>query len=228
MSPKKKQEFSSHPFKSLKGFSLQRQVEIKVHHSSAMDEERREYDFATEMNTLGVTVIPVDERLNSPQPPAHQSASILSPPTELSSEPVSDEELFLSALEGIQVVFQDEVPELEVSSLSPQRMRLVKQGRLRPADKLDLHGYTRAEARQRAAHFLENALHHRYSLVLIVTGWGKNSRDGEAVLRDEISRYLRTDGAQLVSDWAVAPPSLGGDGAFIVFLRRRNKCIDKE
>lgn len=222
MSKKKNHDFASSPFKNLKGLSLHVKEEVKATVLPTKAEVSREYDFAKEMKGLGVKVIPPDERLASPaSPPLPLPVTVAKP---IASEPACDEELFLSALEGMQVIFNDEIPDLEVPSATPRRMKLVEQGRLRPADRLDLHGYTRSEARRRAAHFLENAVHNGYPLVLIITGWGKNG-SGEAVLREEISRYLRTDGSPLVSEWALAPPPLGGDGAILVFLksRARNK-----
>jgi DNA-nicking Smr family endonuclease len=220
MSKKKSRDFNTSPFKNLKGLSLRVQEEVKAAPPPLRREVVREYDFSEEMKGLGVKILPSDERLvEVERSPAESPAPAVK---QVVSESRNDEELFLSAIQGMAVIFNDEIPDLEVPSASPRRMKLVEQGRLRPSDRLDLHGFTRSEARRRTAHFLENAVHHSYSLVLIITGWGK-SGSGEAILREEIARFLRTDGAPLVSEWGFAPKDLGGDGALLVFPRPKNK-----
>jgi DNA-nicking Smr family endonuclease len=220
MSKKKSNYFNNSPFKNLKGLSLPVKEEIKVAPPPLRDEVAREYDFSAEMKGLGVKILPADQRLAEvARSPAESPAPAVKPD---SSEPRNDEELFLSAIQGMEVVFSDEIPDFEVPNATPRRLKLVEQGRLRPSERLDLHGFTRSEARRRTAHFLENAVHHGYPLVLIITGWGK-SGSGEAILREEIARFLRTDGAPLISEWAIAPKNLGGDGALLVFPRSRSK-----
>jgi DNA-nicking Smr family endonuclease len=220
MGKKINNDFNNSPFKNLKGLSLPVKEEVKAAPPPLRNEVTREYDFTTEMQGLGVKILPADERLADVERPLlDPPAAAVSP---VASEPRNDEELFLSAIQGMEVIFSDEIPDLEVPSATPRRLKLVEQGRLRPSERLDLHGFTRTEARRRTAHFLENAVHHGYPLVLIITGWGK-SGSGEAILREEIARYLRSDGAPLISEWALAPKNLGGDGALLVFPRSRSK-----
>ena len=220
MSKKKSNDFNNSPFKNLKGLSLPVKEEVKAAPPPLRCEVAREYDFATEMKGLGVKTLHADERLANVERLPEEAPVTADRPTV--NEPRNDEELFLSAIQGMAVIFSDEIPDLEVPSATPRRLKLVEQGRLRPSERLDLHGFTRSEARRRAAHFLENAVHHGYPLVLIITGWGKNG-SGEAILREEIARFLRTDGAPLISEWAFAPKNLGGDGALLVFPRSRSK-----
>ena len=220
MSKKSSNDFNNSPFKNLKGLSLPVKEEIKVAPPPLRNELPRDYDFSMEMKGLGVKILPADERLADVERPPAEAPVIAN--RLIASEPRNDEELFLSAIQGMEVIFSDEIPDLEVPSATPRRLKLVEQGRLRPSERLDLHGFTRSEARRRTAHFLENAMHHGYPLVLIITGWGK-SGSGEAILREEIARYLRTDGAPLISEWALAPKNLGGDGALLVFPRSRSK-----
>lgn len=220
MSKKKSNDFNNSPFKNLKGLSLPVKEEAKVIAPPLRSEVAREYDFSTEMKGLGVKILPTDERL------AEVERSLAESPApvvkQVVSEPRNDEELFLSAIQGMAVIFNDEIPDLETPTATPRRLKLVEQGRLRPSESLDLHGFSRSEARRRAAHFLEDAVHHGYPLVLIITGWGKHG-SGEAILREEVARFLRNDGAPLISEWAFAPKNLGGDGALLVFPRSKNK-----
>jgi DNA-nicking Smr family endonuclease len=220
MSKKKSQDFNNSPFKNLKGLSLPVQEEVKATPSPSPREVLREYNFSEEMKELGVKILPEDERLAE-----IERSPVVPPSTVVRPAPIkprNDKELFLSAIEGMEVFFHDEIPDLEVPTATPRRLKLVEQGRLRPSERLDLHGFSRSEARRRAAHFLEDAVHNGYPLVLIITGWGKHG-SGEAILREEIARFLRSDGAPLISEWAFAPKNLGGDGALLVFPRSKNK-----
>lgn len=217
MSKKKTENFGVSPFKALKGLSLSRQAETPGKVAPVRREEARTYDFASEMEQLGVKTLPADERI-APVVPAFIQPPVAALP--VAAEELDDTGLFLHAMQGMEVAFTDEIPELELPLATPRRLKLVEQGKLRPSERLDLHGFTRSEARRRVAHFLENAIHHDYPLVLIITGWGKNG-SGEAILREEIARFLRNDGAALVSEWAQAPGVLGGDGALLVFPKRR-------
>ncbi|MDZ4184513.1 MAG: Smr/MutS family protein, partial [Desulfuromonadales bacterium] len=181
MSKKKKsQDFNNSPFKNLKGLSLPAQEEVKAAPSPSPREVLREYDFSEEMKELGVKILPEDERLAE-----IERSPVVPPSTVFSPAPIkprNDKELFLSAIEGMEVIFHDEIPDLEVPTATPRRLKLVEQGRLCPNKRLDLHGFSRSEARRRAAHFLEDAVHNGYPLVLIITGWGKHG-SGEAILR---------------------------------------------
>lgn len=216
MSKKKSQDFNSSPFKFLKGLSLQKKQEVnKTLPPLPASTAIRNYDFTEEMKSLGVTVLQHDAEVN---PSDSLVFDILPSVPPVATEHLNDAELFLQALQGMEVVFTEEFPDLEIPSSSPRRKKLVEQGRLRPSERLDLHGFTRSEARLRVAHFIKNAIHHGYPLVLVITGWGKHG-SGEAILREEIMRFLRTDGAILVKEWSLAPPNLGGDGALLVFPR---------
>lgn len=134
----------------------------------------------------------------------------------------SDRELFLDALKGMDTLFSDELPPPEEHQASPRRMKLVRQGRLVPEAKLDLHGLTREEARERARYFLDDSLYRGLKTVLIVTGRGKSS-GAEPVLRAEVERYLNHDAGDWISEWGRAPRRYGGEGALVVFLKGRKK-----
>jgi DNA-nicking Smr family endonuclease len=110
----------------------------------------------------------------------------------------TDRELFLDALKGMDTVFEDAFPpEEEVQQVLPRRMKLLRQGRLVPEAKIDLHGLTREEARTKVGYFLEDSVYQGKKTVLIVTGRGKGS-GGEPVLRAEVERYLSTEGGVCV------------------------------
>lgn len=85
----------------------------------------------------------------------------------------------------------------------------------RPDGEFDLHGYTRAEALPELERFLGQAESLRWSRVRIITGQGRNSPDGEPVLRNWLEDYLDRNGY----NYRRAPHGQGGHGAIDVRLR---------
>ncbi|MEZ4484804.1 MAG: Smr/MutS family protein [Syntrophotaleaceae bacterium] len=126
---------------------------------------------------------------------------------------LSDEDLFLASLGQMDSRFRDEIPlQGEEESAAPRRMRQLRQGKLSPEDRLDLHGLTRQEARDKVRFFLEDGVFHGRKTVLIITGRGKGSAEGP-VLREFIEGYLSREARAWVVEWGRAPARYGGEGA---------------
>jgi DNA-nicking Smr family endonuclease len=218
---KRKKEILQNPFKQLKGFCVSpvakaplpgRPVAPPSAVPPAQDEAAL---FAGEMERLGVARRPAGE------PPTEKPDSRATDPYPHDAiEPTTDQELFLASLGEMEAVFADEIPSAEETTAVPRRMRQVRRGELVPEAQLDLHGFHRADARERVRHFLDNAVYHGCKTVLIVTGRGKGS-GGEPVLRVEIERYLQHEAAAWVAEWGRAPARYGGEGALVVFLKGR-------
>ena len=86
---------------------------------------------------------------------------------------------------------------------------------------LDLHGHTREEAKVALIAFVAGARRDGERCVLVVTGRGKRSPDGVAVIRDALPRWLsRSPLRAHVLAFCTARPLDGGPGAFYVLLRR--------
>lgn len=210
--------FQQNPFKGLKGFCVSttpekglKKKEKPPAASPAIEEEAAL--FAAEMAKLGVDCREAAEATTGE---VAGEESILPP------SPPSDRELFLDALKGMDTVFADELPPPEEPPASPRRMKLLRQGRLVPEAKLDLHGLTRDAARDRVRYFLDDSFYQGIKTVLIVTGRGKGS-DGEPVLRAEVEHYLNHEAGAWVSEWGRAPRRYGGEGALVVFLQGKKK-----
>lgn len=133
---------------------------------------------------------------------------------------LTDDELFMDSLGKMDSVFRDEIPQEEEVAASARRMRQLRQGKLAPEAKLDLHGLTRQEAREKVRFFLEDATFQGLKTVLIITGRGKGSSAGP-VLRQFMERYLSSDARAWVVEWGRAPARYGGEGALVVFLKGR-------
>ena len=101
--------------------------------------------------------------------------------------------------------------------------RRIRRGSLRIEARIDLHGFTREEARRRLTRFIAESQAAGRRLVLVVTGKGRRAEDGMAagVIRREAPLWLaRPPNAARVLDTAPAQPRDGGDGALYVYLRK--------
>ncbi|PLY06809.1 MAG: hypothetical protein C0622_00515 [Desulfuromonas sp.] len=210
-----KQMFSSNPFSDLKGFSVSGEEVKVVKEKPPVPEEKPLFgNFSDEMELLGVKRLERDEEEEPTLPEADEAACV--EPCE--GEQKTDEELFLAAMTEMQVNFSDRFPEEEpLPQAQPRRMKQLRRGRLVPDATLDLHGCLRSEVVPRLTHFLQNARYHGWRTLLVITGKGLHSEEGEPLLRNEVERFLVAE-SQAVSEWTRAPREYGGDGALILFL----------
>lgn len=234
--PNPESSFGQNPFKQLKGFAVstgeqpdKRTGAAKVGNPPTSQADKNqtstpggaplasedEPSFAEAMQRLGVA--PAAEIEVATEPEAVMSSE--KPTASADTGPVTEEQLFVNALGRLDTSFSDDY-DLDQSppTASPRRMKQLRQGSLQPEARLDLHGVTRDEVRSRVRFFLEDAAYHKKKVVLIITGWGKNSA-GEPVLRQEVERYLALDAKAWVVEWGRAPRHLGGEGALVVFLK---------
>ena len=96
--------------------------------------------------------------------------------------------------------------------------RRVRRGRLEIGGELDLHGHTQSTARSALISFLRAAQSRGDRTVIVITGVG---RSGQGVLRRRLPEWLaEPELRSLVSGFAQAQRTHGGDGAYYVVLRR--------
>ncbi len=114
----------------------------------------------------------------------------------------------------------DEYIEAHVSGIDRRIVRKLKRGEYSIQAHLDLHGFTRNEARDEVARFIRSAVRDGKRCVLIVHGRGMGSKDNIPVLKNKLSAWL-TRGAmgRKVLAFASAKPYDGGTGAVYVLLR---------
>lgn len=119
------------------------------------------------------------------------------------------------------------------SGLDGGTLRRLKDGKVDPEARLDLHGLTQVQAHARLVGFLHRAREHGLRCVLIITGKGTSSsrRDrhhpewmhdaSRGVLRGLVPRWLgEGDLKKHVSGYTEAHVRHGGDGALYVYLRQ--------
>ena len=105
--------------------------------------------------------------------------------------------------------------------LSRQTLRRLRRGYWRIQAHLDLHGFTRDEARLELAIFLDASSKNNFRCVRVIHGRGLRSRDREPVLKISIGNWLvqRND----VLAFCQARPEDGGSGAVLVLLKASAK-----
>ena len=215
------QEFSSSPFKSLKGLSAL--SEPKPHPPAIEVEQAKtevtvsddQHSFADEMDFLGVKPLS-GAVIEEPDTAKNASKEVSSVPDRPRVD--NDKAAFLDAVGSMEKTFIDEWSEDEPAKQAvPRRMRQVERGQLEPEDQLDLHGLSIAVASEKVGFFLQDAIYQGFKTVLIITGKGLHSSDGP-VLRQAMEKFLGQQ-RELVIEWGVAPRRYGGDGALVVFLR---------
>ncbi len=221
--------FKNDPFKTVKGFSaLPQQVEkqlppkVPTPRLPRTGDEDSEVDFSQAMAQLGVEVIATDNESISTFTTDAGSEIDGQDQEKSALHDDSDEALFLASLGQLDSVFSDNYcadDEVQSPGAEARRMKQLRQGKLKPQDTLDLHGCYREEALKKVRHFLQHRYADGYNTVLIVTGQGKRSPNGEAVLRSDVEKYLSTCASAWVAEWGRAPRQYGGEGALVIFLR---------
>ena len=214
----KKYDFNNNPFNHLKGFAIsdQDKTESKLTVAESVPDEVFG-SFADEMNMLGVKRLSQAESVDG----VELDDSVPVEEALVKEEDQSEEALFLAAMGDLTVTFEDSfVTEPPRTEATPKRIKQVKMGKLTPDASLDLHGLQCADVVDKLQHFLQKARHHSWQTLLIITGKGLHSEDGEPALRNEVERYLSAEGKKQVVEWSRAPRQYGGNGALILFLRR--------
>lgn len=96
-------------------------------------------------------------------------------------------------------------------------LRKLRRGHWAIEDALDLHGFTREEARDQLATFLARCIRRRSRCVRVIHGKGLGSPGREPVLKARVRKWLAL--REEVLAYCQAPVALGGSGALVVLLR---------
>lgn len=101
--------------------------------------------------------------------------------------------------------------------VSRQTLRRLRRGYWKIQAQLDLHGFTRDEARLALVAFIDSSGQRGMRCVRVIHGKGHSSRNQEPVLKTRIGSWLsqRDD----VLAFCQAAPADGGSGAVLVLLR---------
>ena len=89
--------------------------------------------------------------------------------------------------------------------------------------RLDLHHFTLQEAFGAFQDFLTEHAARETRQIIVITGKGAQ---GKGVLRQEFPKWLeRADIREKISRVETAPARMGGDGAFLVYLKRKKEHV---
>lgn len=133
----------------------------------------------------------------------------------------NDRALFLAALNRIpQDPNQDTADNLAIEG--PQKLRLLRNRPIDVSDQIDLHGLKAQEARTELANFIRAHYVKGTRCVLIITGKGKNSPTG-SILKPTVHSWIQSEGAPFVKSYGTAPRMQGGEGALVVYLKKRDR-----
>ena len=115
----------------------------------------------------------------------------------------------------------DEFIEGTALGLDPQILRKLRRGDYAFQAHLDLHGLTRAEAKEQLSVFLQASRLKGHRCVLVVHGRGLHSKDQLPVLKQSLQVWLSQGRiGKAVLAFSTARPHDGGAGAVYVLLRR--------
>lgn len=108
-------------------------------------------------------------------------------------------------------------PELQSKTPSPKKRKKISPDFI-PDAELDLHGLNRFEALQKINQLVALSRKQKYKVVLIITGRGLSSEQGEGILRKVVWNWLQEHQTDFQFNCRWAPEFLGGKGAILVFF----------
>ena len=106
-----------------------------------------------------------------------------------------------------------------------KRMRAkLERGIIRPEDSLDLHGYSKIQAKNVLHDFIKRAIDNNKRCVLIITGKKNTALGAKGILRKQLPSWLKENSlARMVLLDCYAAIRDGADGARYVLLRKKEK-----
>lgn len=101
----------------------------------------------------------------------------------------------------------------------PHLIKGLKKGKWQIQANLDLHGANLDEARERMDRFIQSCRDHQVRCVRIVHGKGYGSKNGDAVLKETVRRWLSQ--LAVVQAYIECDEADGGAGAVLVLLAKQ-------
>ena len=160
--------------------------------------------------------------------PIVASTKRVEPEKRLESALPDDDTLALAELQALvegdtpfHVVESEEFYSGSAPGVSHELVEKLREGAFSFRRHVDLHGYTRDDAKTALTDFIASARRDGERCVLVVTGRGKSSPGGISVIREALPRWLgRFPLRSHVLAFCTARSVDGGPGAFYVLLRR--------
>ena len=118
---------------------------------------------------------------------------------------------------------------LKSYDLEKNLLKKIYRGKIKIERKLDLHGFSLLESEDKVNDFIKSCYEKDFKLVLIITGKGQrltveDGWKGTGKLKENLPIWLRNPSNSKRIVWFdTAPKNKGGDGAFVVYLKRKFK-----
>jgi DNA-nicking Smr family endonuclease len=158
----------------------------------------------------------VDPRGAAPRPPPREAVV-----TDDDAEALARLAELVSGEGNFDISHTDEFIEGSVPGLDRRVVLALKRGEYAVQAHVDLHGLTRAEAKEEVERFLTASRRDGKRCVLVVHGRGLNSKDQIPVLKEQLRVWLQRGRiGRSVLAFATARAHDGGAGALYVLLRR--------
>ena len=115
---------------------------------------------------------------------------------------------------------------IEEKLLEKNTLRKIKKGKLKIQAKLDLHGFTVEESKEKVAEFVLKNYKYKKRLLLVITGKGKRLSvsegwKGTGKLKKNVPIWLRSVQLSKYILWFdSASPENGGEGALMIYLKK--------
>jgi DNA-nicking Smr family endonuclease len=174
-------------------------------------------------------VKPLDDRQRRQRgvDPAAPAAPPPRPAAARASEDALAEAELADLIENPGTLLTEEVGE-SVSALARgidrRVLKRLRAGQFPVEEELDLHGRTREQAQAELVRFVAGARAAGRRCVLVIHGRGLGSGADGAVLRGTVREALAEGPLRRhLLAFASAPPALGGEGALLVLLRRKDR-----
>ena len=113
--------------------------------------------------------------------------------------------------------------------LEKNTLRRIHKGKIKISNSIDLHGYTVEESKRLILQFISDNYELKNRLLLIISGKGKrlsvsNGWKGVGKIKSYIPLWLNSQALSKKILWFdIAPPNKGGEGAFLVYLKKFTK-----
>ena len=122
----------------------------------------------------------------------------------------------------------EKAPALPILSMDSKLHTKMRQGKIRPEAKLDLHGLNLSQAQPILTKFVLDAHGKGLRLILIITGKGRNTEDHDiipkrkGILKANVPNWLSMEPlSSKILQITNAHVKHGGGGAFYVYLRKK-------
>ena len=113
--------------------------------------------------------------------------------------------------------------------LEKNLQKKIYKGKIKIERTLDLHGFSLIESEDKVNDFIKSCYEKDFKLVLIITGKGQrltveDGWRGTGKLKENLPIWLKNPiNSKRIVWFDTAPKNKGGDGAFVVYLKRKSK-----